>query len=76
PDVLVVDLELKDGRGDELADRVCAELGERAPAVLICTGEERQGPGVLCKPFRAQDLVEAVAAIMRGRKPITSHRLG
>ena len=73
PDIVLVDLGLRDGNGADVAHAACAE---NIP-VLIVTGRhpdefEAVGLGCLTKPYKQRDLVAAIdicEALTDGRSP-------
>ena len=66
-EVLVVDVNLKDGMGTELVDRLEERLGRRLPVVFTTGGSDELDPAdllphqrLLLKPFGIQDLSDSI----------------
>lgn len=71
PDLMLVDMQLGDMRGDEVVRAIRERFGERAPPMIAMSGDGRghvDGCVASCsKPFTMDGLVEVVRTHVRSR---------
>jgi len=82
-DALILDLNLPDGSGLDLAQR-CRDRGLDVPIIMVTArdaikdriaGLQRGADDYLCKPFSVEELVARLGAVMRRIRPDAEHVL-
>ncbi len=82
-DAMVLDLNLPDGSGLDLAKR-CRDRGLDIPIIMVTArdaiedrivGLQRGADDYLCKPFAVEELVARLSAVMRRIRPDAEHVL-
>jgi two-component system response regulator MprA len=82
-DALVLDLNLPDGNGLDLAQS-CRQRGMRMPIIMVTardaiadriTGLQRGADDYLCKPFSVEELYARLDAVLRRVRPDAEHVL-